>query len=108
MVALPTFLMEKLGPFSSVFVHRTVMRRSFPLASHGLAKEPTPLEFDGQSWWASGGGAALAVAEGAADGGGAGALALAAGASALGSSLEQPRVASESDNNRAGVRIAIS
>jgi hypothetical protein len=74
-------------------VHRTVIRRCAPLAAHGWSKEPIPLELAGQSWCGSGGGA-LAVAEGTAEGaaeGVAGALALAAGASGLGSSLEQPK-----------------
>src|SRR5258708_38302260 len=93
------FLMEKLGPLSSVFVHFTFMRRSFPLASHGLVKEPIPLEFAGQSWCCSGAALAavlaaalalaLAVAEAAADGV-TGALALAAGVRGLGSALEKP------------------
>src|ERR1035438_6235050 len=47
MVVGPMFLMEKLGPLSSVFFHFTVMRRSLPLASHGLVNEPTPLDFAG-------------------------------------------------------------
>src|SRR5260370_26953339 len=64
------FLMEKLGPLSSVFFHFTFMIRSLPLASHGLANEPTPFEFAGQSWCGSDAAIAsahaVAMAEGAA------------------------------------------
>src|SRR5580658_10359250 len=101
MVVWPMFLMEKLGPLSSVFFHFTVMRRSLPLASQGLVKEPTPLDLPGQSWCGSAA-STLALTEATADGAAsglapapalalAGALALAAGARDFASSLEQPR-----------------
>src|SRR5580692_8569420 len=54
----------KEGPLSSVFFHFTVIIRALPFASHGLVKEPVPVEPAGQSWGGSG------VVEGA----GAGAL----------------------------------
>src|SRR5271166_3689896 len=112
MVVWPMFLMEKLGPLSSVFFHFTVIRRWLPLASHGLVKEPTPLDLAGQSWCGSTASAA-ALAGGATDGAASGlapadalgaALALATGATVFASSLEQAtRVRAIA--SAAGVRI---
>jgi len=88
------------------------MMRSLPLASHGLVKEPVPLEFAGQSWCGSAdaagavGAATLALAEGAGEGV-ACALALAAGVGGLASSLEHPKMAM-AIANVTSVRIEIS
>src|ERR1019366_900613 len=111
MVVGPMFLMEKLGPLSSVFFHFTVMRRSLPLASHGLVNEPTPLDFAGQSWCGSTS-SGFALAEGTAEGVASGlapapALALAAGAWDFASSLEQPTTA-RAIANVADVRIKVT
>jgi hypothetical protein len=86
------------------------MMRSPPLASHGLVKEPIPLELAGQSCCGSGAALAAALADAAADGVASAlalALALAAGAWDLVSSLEQPKTAM-AIANVTSVRIEIS
>src|ERR1700722_19213457 len=86
------------GPVSPVFFQRTSMVRAAPLASHGLVKDPVPLEPVGHSCCGSGAlddpaGGALADGAGAETEGGP--AALAEGAAEVGlSSLEHPRKAS--------------
>src|ERR1700686_2792782 len=95
MTIFPLFVMANDGPVSPVLVHLLSIMREFPFASHGVVKEPVPVEPGGQSC----GGSGAAEAEGAALAEGAGAetdgaaLAEAAAPAEL-SSLEQPTRAS--------------
>src|ERR1019366_7344626 len=93
MTSCDLFVTANDGPLSSVFFHFTSIIRALPFASHGLEKEPGPVDPVGQSCGGSGAAdeaADAALAEGAAaeaEGGGA-ALAEADAAGVL-SSLEQ-------------------
>jgi hypothetical protein len=97
------------GPLSSVFFHFTSIIRELPFASHGLAKEPGPVDPGGQSCGGSGAadataGGALADGAGAEADAGAAALAEADVAGAL-SSLEQAASRSTAAAERRTVRI---
>src|SRR6202030_2311543 len=91
--SLPLLVTANEGPLSPVFVHLLSIIRELPFASHGLAKEPGPVEPVGHSCGGSGAldatGGALADGAGVEVAGAAAALAEAVGAGAL-SSLEQP------------------
>src|SRR5689334_3113995 len=89
MTSFDLLMALKDGPLSSVFpVHVTSIIRAVPVASHGLSKEPIPVEPSGQSCLGSGGGV-LATGGGGGGVGIGGALFAGSGLGAA-SSLLQP------------------
>src|SRR5277367_3497916 len=112
MTSFDLLVIAKDGPLSSVFFHFTSIIRAFPVASHGLVKEPGPVEPAGQSCGGSGaldatGGGTLADGAGAEADAGGGALAEGNGAGLL-SSLEHPARARTASRGRSAFRIGAS